>query len=150
MTLGGLKDMSKNELQIRSFCEHDIDLVVALWKDFFREDPHWNDPRKIIRGKLQIQPELFLVGIFENQLIATVMGGFDGFRGWVYHLAVTPNMRKRGFGKKMMQTLEKKLMELGCHKINLQVRELNRGVVEFYESLGYEVEDRISMGKRLK
>jgi ribosomal protein S18 acetylase RimI-like enzyme len=145
-----LKDMSRNELEIRSFAEHDRDSVVALWKDVFSKDPFWNDPLEIIRSKMQVQPDLFLVGIYKNQLIATVMGGFDGFRGWVYHLAVTPNLRKRGFGKKIMETLEKKLLELGCPKINLQVRGLNRGIVEFYESLGYEEEDRISMGKRLK
>ncbi len=142
--------MSNNKFEIRSYSEYDFDSVVALWKDVFSEDPFWNDPHKVIHNKLKIQPELFLVGIFENQLIATVMGGFDGFRGWVYHLAVTPNKRRRGFGKKMMETLEKRLIELGCPKINLQVRESNPDVVEFYESLGYKVEDRISMGKLLK
>ena len=103
-----------------------------------------------MRRKLKAQRDLFLVGHLNGRLVATVMGGFDGFRGWVYHLAVAPDLRRKGFGRKMMEFAEGRLRELGCPKINLQVRASNQAVVDFYKSLGYGIEDRVSMGKQLE
>ena len=81
--------------------------------------------------------------------MATVLAGFDGFRGWVYHLAVATELRRRGFGRQMMAAAEHELRELGCPKINLQVRSSNEAVIEFYERLGYRIEERASLGKRI-
>ena len=87
--------------------------------------------------------------IQDSRIVATVMAGFDGHRGWVYRVAVLPELQKRGLGQAMMAETEKKLAEIGCTKINLQVRSTNDGVVAFYRSLGFEVEERINMGKRI-
>ena len=78
------------------------------------------------------------------------MAGFDGHRGWVYYVAVSPDMRRSGIGSALMRGVEERLARLGCLKLNLQVRRTNEGVVPFYESLGYAVEDNISMGKQLE
>ena len=102
-----------------------------------------------IEHKLGCQPELFLVGDLEGRVVATVMAGFDGHRGWVHLVAVSPDCRHRGFGRAMMREAETRLRQIGCTKINLQVRASNQGVVSFYEKLGYVVEERVSMGKRL-
>ena len=96
-----------------------------------------------------MQPELFLIGETATQVVATVMGGFDGVRGWVYHLAVDESARRHGFASRMMQALEQRLAARGCTKINLQIRADNDAVAVFYESLGYQIEERVSMGKRL-
>ncbi len=77
------------------------------------------------------------------------MGGFDGHRGWVYYLAVALEHRRKGIARELMSALEARLLDYGCTKVNLQVRATNQDVVDFYLELGYAVEDRISMGKRL-
>ena len=78
------------------------------------------------------------------------MAGFDGHRGWVHLVAVHPDNQRQGIGQAMMLEAERRLRDIGCTKVNLQVRSTNTGVVAFYESLGYTVEDRLSMGKRLE
>jgi len=78
------------------------------------------------------------------------VGGWDGFRGWVYHLATAPDQRRRGLAQEMMKALEERLASRGCPKLNLQVRTSNRSVIAFYESLGYSVEENVGMGKVLE
>ena len=82
-------------------------------------------------------------------MIGTVMGGYDGHRGWIYSLAVDERERHRGIGTALVENIEESLKALGCLKVNLQVVGSNSIVVDFYEKLGFAVEDRISMGKRL-
>jgi ribosomal protein S18 acetylase RimI-like enzyme len=109
----------------------------------------WNDPHKDIRRKLSVQPELFLVGVLDANVIATVMAGFDGHRGWVNYLAVAEECRRRGLGRMLMQRVESQLRDLGCPKLNMQVRSSNGAVLAFYERLGYTQDQVISLGKRL-
>jgi ribosomal protein S18 acetylase RimI-like enzyme len=141
--------MAEQNLEIRTYREADEADVVALWTRIFPDPRPWNQPQAYIRRKLAAQPELFLVGVYGARAVATVLGGYDGTRGWIYHLAVAPELRRHGFGRAMMAAAEARLRALGCPKINLQVMRTNGGVVRFYERLGYAVEDRISMGRRL-
>jgi ribosomal protein S18 acetylase RimI-like enzyme len=142
--------MRQNTLRVRPFHEADQPSVVALWSEVFADDPPRNDPRAVIERKLRVQRELFLVCEFENEIVGTVIAGFDGYRGWVYHLAVQPRHRRRGFGRELMREAERRLKALGCPKLNLQVRSSNAGVIAFYERLGYSIEDRASLGKSLE
>ena len=98
---------------------------------------------------MDFQPELFLVGKIDDCIIATVMAGFEGHRGWINYLAVLPDFQKQGFGRKIMQEAEKRLHELDCPKINLQVRSSNKDIIAFYESVGFTQDDVVSLGKRL-
>jgi len=109
-----------------------------------------NDPRRDIARKCQIQPELFLVGVWEGTIVATCMAGYEGHRGWINYLAVSPAHRRRGFARKIMQTAEARLRALGCPKINLQVRATNAAVIAFYRAIGFAVDDVVSLGKRLE
>lgn len=142
--------MEGTELQIRPYSESDRGAVVALWLEVFVNEPSWNAPEAMIRRKLAVQPELFLVGAIAGKVVATVLAGFDGVRGWIHHLAVTPSRRRRGIATRMMRAAEAGLARLGCPKINLQVRPANAEAIAFYRTLGYEVEERVSMGKRLR
>ena len=135
-------------MEIRSYQASDEASVISLWTecDLVRA---WNDPRKDIQRKLAVQPDLFLVGFLGSELVATVMAGYDGHRGWVNYFAVAEQHRRRGFGRTLMQHVEARLKDLGCPKLNMQVRATNRAVVAFYERLGYAEEHNISLGKRL-
>lgn len=135
-------------MDIRKYRNSDEAAVVRLWTEcgLVRS---WNDPRKDIRRKLSVQPELFLVGSIGGSVMASVMAGFDGHRGWVNYLAVAEPYRRRGLGRLLMQRVEMQLREMGCPKLNMQIRSANAGVVAFYERLGYAQEQIISLGKRL-
>ena len=135
-------------IQIRSFTNSDTEAVVALWQACDLTRP-WNDPYKDIQRKLSVSDNLFLVACVDNQVVGTVMGGYEGHRGWINYLAVDPNCRQQGLGRQMMQKVEKRLLALGCPKINLQIRETNAPVIAFYEAIGFSDDKVKSYGKRL-
>lgn len=123
--------------------------VVALWEDVFPNEPSWNQSNTLINLKLTVQPELFLVCLLDGQIVGTTIAGFDGVRGWVHKVGTSPAHRRFGVARLLMDAAEQGLRELGCHKINLQVRTGNENAIEFYKEAGYKVEDRVSMCKRI-
>lgn len=135
-------------MQIRPFEATDTEDVVALWEECGLVRP-WNDPRKDIARKLKVQPELFLVASGAGRVVGSVMAGYDGHRGWVYYLAVSPSHRKLSLGRQLMQAVERLLTEMGCPKLNLMVRTSNAEVLEFYRSLGYGQDDVVTLSRRL-
>ncbi|HUQ18458.1 MAG TPA: GNAT family acetyltransferase [Gemmatimonadaceae bacterium] len=135
-------------MQIEEFAESDQPAVIALWRRCNLLRP-WNDPEKDIARKLKVQREMFLVGKIDAHVVATVMGGYDGHRGWVNYLAVDPPHQRRGLARAMMDEVTRRLTALGCPKINLQVRDDNLEAIEFYEAIGFARDRAISMGKRL-
>jgi ribosomal protein S18 acetylase RimI-like enzyme len=136
-------------MTIRPFAEGDTDEVIALWHACGLTRP-WNDPHRDVARKLGVQRELFLVDVDEDGSIAgSLMAGFDGHRGWVNYLAVAPSARRTGRGRALMQAAERALFELGCPKVNLQVRAGNTEAIGFYRALGYDLDDVVSMGRRL-
>lgn len=135
--------------EIRPFQADDEAAVVQLWKDCNLVVP-WNDPLRDIRRKLRVQPELLLVGVESEELIASVMAGYEGHRGWLNYLAVAPRFRRKGIGRKMVAAAEARLRQMGCPKINIQIRTSNTAVIEFYRRIGFKPDDVVSMGKRLE
>ncbi|OTG84380.1 GNAT family acetyltransferase [Acinetobacter sp. ANC 5054] len=133
---------------IRPYLELDLDDVIALWELCNLTRP-WNNPEIDIFRKLAQRDQLFLLAVKDDQLIATVMGGYDGHRGWVNYLAVHPHFQRNGVATALIQQLEKRLIALGCPKLQLLIRQDNIDVQNFYEQLGYEEIDVICMGKRL-
>jgi ribosomal protein S18 acetylase RimI-like enzyme len=136
-------------MRIRPFTPADTDAVVALWERCGLTRP-WNDPRKDIRRKLAVRPDLFLVGELDGAIVGTVMAGYDGHRGWVNYLGVDPAVRRRGLGRALMAEAERHLRAAGCPKINLQVRTSNVEAIEFYRRIGFALDDVVSLGKRLE
>jgi ribosomal protein S18 acetylase RimI-like enzyme len=100
--------------------------VVALWTACGLTRP-WNDPAKDIARKLTVQPDLFLVGELDHEIVATGMFGFDGTRGWVHYLAVAPTHQGESLGRALMA----------------------EGEIGFYESLGYVSDGTVTLGKRI-
>ena len=125
------------------------DQVIALWNAVFGYESAHNEPSLVIDKKLAADDGLFFVAIIENQVIGTIMAGYDGHRGWIYSVAVHPEHRKQGIGSQLVAHAERALTERGCMKINLQILAGNESVAAFYTSLGYAVEQRVSMGKRI-
>ena len=140
--------MNAQKVNIRTYKDSDKEEVVGLWEQCNLVVP-WNHPETDINIKMNFQPELFLVGEVGGRIIATVMAGFEGHRGWINYLAVLPKFQKQGVGRTMMQKAEQRLRDLGCPKINLQVRSSNKDVIAFYKSVGFSQDDVISLGKRL-
>ncbi len=135
-------------MKLRPYADADESAVVELWRRCELTRP-WNDPHKDIQRKLTTQAELFLVGELAGTVVATVMAGYDGHRGWVNYLAVAPEHRTRGYGRLLMRHVEELLAARGCPKLNLQVRTGNTAVLEFYRRIGYSADDVASLGKRL-
>ena len=135
-------------MEIQLFSIENEQAVIAIWQKCDLVRP-WNNPHLDIQRKLKVSPELFLVGTMGVKIIATAMGGYEGHRGWVNYLAVDPAFRKKGFGRQLMAEIEKRLLALGCPKINLQVRTDNTSALEFYSRIGYKDDNVISLGKRL-
>lgn len=135
-------------MEIRIFKDTDVSAVVSLWQRCNLTVP-WNNPLGDIAKKKKHQPELFLVGLIDNKLIASAMGGYDGHRGWIYYLAVDPDFRKRGFGSKMLRKIEERIKKTGCPKINVMVRKSNQAVSDFYYNHGYGEDEVTCLGKRL-
>jgi ribosomal protein S18 acetylase RimI-like enzyme len=138
-----------NDLVIRPYQPQDEEAVIELWLQCNLVVPQ-NNPERDIKRKLRVNPEWFLVGVLGGHIVATCMAGYEGHRGWINYLAVSPHHRRQGIGRRVMEEAEKRLKSAGCPKINLQVRETNHAVIKFYERIGYTKDLVVSMGKRLE
>jgi ribosomal protein S18 acetylase RimI-like enzyme len=123
--------------------------VIALWDTVFGRQTAHNQPALAIAKKVVMGDQLFFVALAGNEAIGTVMAGYDGHRGWIYSVAVSPPHRRRGVGSRLVGFAERALAAKGCMKVNLQIMEGNESVAAFYSALGFSVEKRVSMGKRL-
>ena len=143
-----MKQKSSSNFAIRQFVPNDTTRVIFIWEqcDLVR---NWNNPNFDIQRKLNFQKELFFVGLFNDEIIATAMFGYDGHRGWLNYFAVLPNFQKRGFGRQLMTYGEMALIERGCPKLNLQIRNDNTKAINFYQKVGYKEDAAVSFGKRL-
>ncbi len=135
-------------LTIRTFTEIDRNAVVRLWTEcglvYPQNDPHRDIDRKTAHGL-----EYFLVAILDRSIVGSVMGGYEGHRGWVNYLAVAPQHQRNGIARELMDELERRLRRVGCAKINLQIRSNNTSVMEFYRRIGFVQDEVICMGRRL-
>jgi ribosomal protein S18 acetylase RimI-like enzyme len=134
---------------VRTFATADEPAVVALWRVVFPDGRPWNAPEAIVARKCAQADGLFWVAILDGVLVGAMIAGYDGQRGWIYHLAVAPEARRRGVGRALVAEAERALAARGCPKVNLQVLPSNREVTGFYARLGWQVEERVSMGKTL-
>jgi ribosomal protein S18 acetylase RimI-like enzyme len=136
-------------LRLRPFQTEDTAAVIGLWRRCGLVHVN-NDPNKDIVRKSKVRPDLFIVGLFEGEIVASVMVGYEGHRGWINYLAVSPDHQRKGYGRLLMDEAERLLRKEGCPKINLQVRTTNAAVLAFYKALGYGQDEVVSLGKRLE
>lgn len=134
---------------IREFRYSDKSQVIQLWNQLGLATPQNNSSNDIDR-KLKVNPELFLVAVIDDLIIGSIMGGYEGHRGWINYLGVSPHHQRSGVASRLMASVEQKMHAIGCAKINLQVRNSNTDAIKFYQSLGYLEDQVVSFGKRLE
>jgi ribosomal protein S18 acetylase RimI-like enzyme len=122
--------------------------VIDLWKECNIIVPQ-NDPVVDIQKKLDFQPQLFFIALLNNQLIGSVMVGYDGHRGWLNYLAISTRHQRQGYGRELVQKAIEELRKLGCQKLNVQVRKSNIKAIEFYKLVGFKEDNVVNLGKRL-
>jgi ribosomal protein S18 acetylase RimI-like enzyme len=140
--------MEKNTVHIRQFQLKDQETVIDLWRKvgIIRVT---NDPEVDIEKKLEHSPELFLVAEIDGKIVGSVMIGYEGHRGWINYLGVSPELQRTRIGSALMRKAEQILHDLRCPKINLMIRKSNKHVIDFYKKNGYLEDEVICMGKRL-
>ncbi len=136
------------DVLIRTFEMRDYEQVAALWRAAGLT-LHLSDDAQSIQQKLERDPELFIVGEVDGQVVGAVLGCYDGRRGWVNHLAVAPRRQRNGLGTMLMAELEARFRAIGCVKVNLLIEPDNSGVQRFYDGIGYIRDELVFMEKTL-
>lgn len=134
---------------IRPAVRADRSGVIALWEAVFPDDPPHNAPPKVFDAKLAVGDDMLLVAVEGDAVAGTTMAGYDGFRGWLHKVAVLPEYRRRGLATDLVHHAIRSLRSAGCTKVNLQIRATNAEVRAFYEELGFEPEERLSMARHI-
>ncbi len=132
-------------MKIRKYQHYDKTALVELWEKVFPDAPPHNEPSRAIDEKLAVD-DLIFVAEDNGTLTGACMAGYDGHRGWLYAMAVLPEYRRNNIGTQLVNFAMQALKSRGCAKVNLQIRSTNTKVAAFYQSLGFSVEDRLSMG----
>lgn len=136
-------------MEIREFRRSDGDRVRELWvASGLRIRP--GDDDDALQRFADRNPGLFLLAEENGHLVGSALAGWDGRRGWLYHVAVLPELRRRGIARELVALLEERLRTLGCPKVNLIVWDDNEDAMRFWESLGYVRERAVEYGKHLK
>ena len=131
-------------MKVEKFSMEMYNEVVQLWRNTGISVGS-SDTKTEIEKMLKLNPDLLLIGKIKEKIIAIVMGGFDGRRGYVHHLAVEPKFQKIGYGKMLMDELIKKFRQMGVHKIHLFIEKSNIDVVNFYKNIGWQERDDLIM-----
>lgn len=133
---------------LRPLRDADVEQVVSLWHATGLTRP-WNDPQRDIARARAVWPDLLVVAVDGDDVVGTVMAGYDGHRGWLYYLATASERRGEGIGRMLVADAERRLEGLGCPKVMLMVREGNDAVADFYDAMGYARDATSVLGKRL-
>ena len=118
--------------------------VIELWKKTGISVSS-SDTKEELEKMYNRNPQLFLLGKMKEKVVGVVMGGFDGRRGYLHHLAIDPEYQKKGYGRLMVDNLIKKFRKLGVHKVHLFIEKNNKEVVKFYRNLGWKIRDDLIM-----
>ena len=139
---------ANHALTIEAIEDGDVTEVIALWQRCGSLRA-WNDPARDIALARKETNATVLLGRNDGVLVASVLVGHDGHRGWVYYVTVDPDHRFKGYGRVIMTAAEEWLRARGIEKLQLMVRGDNAKVHAFYEQLGYYDQERVIFAKWL-
>ncbi len=135
-------------MQIREMIIQDYEAVCQLWESTKTIELTKSDELIEIKRMLERNPNTCLVGEEGGRIIGVVLGGFDGRRGFVHHLAIHPEIQRKGYGIRLFHELERRFIEMGVVKVHLFVNTNNLQAVGFYEKVGYKLrDDFVTMSK---
>lgn len=135
-------------LAFREIGDDDVEQVVALWEACGLTRP-WNDPRLDVADARRTPTSTVLVGLADGRVVSSAVAGYDGHRGWLYYVAVSPDVQRGGLGRATVRAAEDWLREQGVRKVRLMVRHGNERVLGFYDGLGYTDSDCVVLGRDL-
>ena len=127
---------AKLNIEIRPIKSNKHQQLMDLWLECGLTRS-WNKPEEDIRRKMQVQSELLLGSFQSGQLVGSIMAGYDCHRGWMNYVGVLPAFQRKWIGKKLVEMAEEGLKQLGCPKVNLQIRYSNSIAQDFYRRVGY-------------
>ena len=134
-------------IEIRDFAPTDGDALRGLWRSVgFR--PIGDDDPGLTRFA-ERNPGLFLVAVDGAEVVGSAMGGWDGRRGWLYHVATVPGRRRFGLASRLVDQLETRLRALGCPRVSVVVEAANEDALAFWQARGYARRDTHQLGKAL-
>ena len=131
-------------MKIEQFIMKDYPKIINIWEKAGINIGS-SDTKEEIEKILKRNPDLVLVGKLNHIIIAVVLGGYDGRRGYVHHLAVDPDYQRKGYGKKLMDELMQRFKKMRVHKVHLFIEKYNSSVINFYKQLGWEIRDDLVM-----
>jgi ribosomal protein S18 acetylase RimI-like enzyme len=135
-------------VEIHDLRESDGDELRALWRACgIRDRP--GDDDESLAAMASRNPGLCIVGCEDDRIVASALAGFDGRRGWLYHVATHPDARRRGIARQLVRTIEDRLRAMGCRKINLIVWEGEDDAMAFWTRIGYYREKTVEFAKVL-
>lgn len=135
-------------MEIRDLRRSDGDAVRALWRACGIRDRPGDDDASLA-AMASRNPGLCIVGCEGDRIVASALTGFDGRRGWLYHVATHPDLRRRGIASLLVRTIEDRLREMGCRKLNLIVWEGEDEAMAFWTGIGYYREKTVEFAKEL-
>jgi len=131
-------------MRIEKYSNTSYNEVIELWKKTGISVSS-SDTKEELEKMYNLNPQLFLLGKIKEKVVGVVMGGFDGRRGYLHHLAIDPEYQKKGYGRLMVDNLITKFRKLGVHKVHLFIEKNNKEVVKFYQNLGWKIRDDLIM-----
>ena len=135
-------------VEIREFTAADAGALEAFWVRCGLRIRPGDDPPSLVRFA-ERNPGLFLLALDESRIVGSALAGWDGRRGWLYHVGTDPDRRRGGIGRALVAAIETRLRDLGCPKLNLIVWDDNEQAMAFWRALGYRREATVGFSKEL-
>jgi ribosomal protein S18 acetylase RimI-like enzyme len=135
-------------VEIRDLRPSDGNELRALWRACGIRDRPGDDDASLA-AMASRNAGLCIVGCEGDRIVASALAGFDGRRGWLYHVATHPEARRRGIATRLVRTIEDRLRAMGCRKLNLIVWEGDDEAMAFWAGIGYYREKTIEFAKEL-
>jgi ribosomal protein S18 acetylase RimI-like enzyme len=133
---------------IRSFRLGDYAYITRIWEETGLEQTE-TETLDALAKQLAWDSDLVMIAEYEGQVAGVIVGTIDGTRGYFYRLAVDPALQGKGIGRKLIEALEKRFKERGVTRVFIMVNQDNKKVIPFYTSLGYEVQEYITLSKKI-